>query len=168
MNPNIHNQDNVQTDKESKEAKKYQLKIDNDVYTSEKAQVTRIDILEMSGKTPVCRYEVYQEINPHKELKLLGDGQIADLSQPGIEKFVTKLLQQVTFFLSDEPFTTTELELTPGKILTKKFGEQANQYYLKQIVGQTQISYEGKPDEPITMCPDLKFIYIFTGPMTVS
>ena len=168
MTTKNYNQEAGQTDKELKEPKKYQLKIDIDVFTVDKPQVTRIDILELANKNPSCRFEVYQEINPHKQLVLLGDGQVADLSQPGIEKFVTKFLTEVTYHLSDEPFTTAELVLTPDQILTKKFGDNANQYYLKQIVGQSQISYEGKPNQPITMCPDLRFIAIFTGAMTVS
>ena len=165
-NQNIHTGEDMPIKKEAN--KKYQLKIDNDVHFIEVSQVTRVDLLEFAKKEPNCRYQVFQELNPHKEMKLISEGQIVKLEDPGIEKFVTKKIEQVTFYLCDEPFTTTELFLTPSLILKQKFKDKANQYYLKQIVGQTTISYEGKPDQQITMCPDLRFLYIFTGPMTVS
>ena len=160
----MNNPESIQTGK----PKKFQLKIDDKVFISEKPELTRKDILQIADKTPACRFEVYVERNPHKQLTLLEDGQISDLTDPGIEKFITKFINEVSYDLSDESFKTTELTLTPNQILTKKFGSNAGQYYLKQIVGQTQVSYKEKPNEPITICPDSKFIYIFTGPMTVS
>ena len=63
--------------------------------------------------------------------------------------------------------TTTEEYLTPTQILTN-FGLDATQHYLKELQGNHQISFEGKPDEPIHMHPHLKFISIFTGSTPVS
>lgn len=166
-NQNIHTGEDMPIKKEA-EKKKFPLKVNNKEHNINKSVVTRADILDLAEVGPFCRFQVYQELNPHKELKLISEGQMVDLAEPGIEKFITKKIEQVTYHLCDEPFTTVELYLTPSLILQQKFANNWNQYYLKQLVGQTQVSYEGKPDEKITMCPDLRFLYIFTGPMTVS
>jgi hypothetical protein len=150
------------------EKKKNQLKIDNEVYSIEASHVSKQDILQLANKNPACRYQVYQEINPHKELNPVTDAQLVDLKEPGIEKFITKQISEVSYELTGASFTTSELFLTPSQILEKKFKDKASQYYLKQIVGQTTISYEGKPDQQIPMCPDSKFLSIYTGPMKVS
>ncbi len=112
--------------------------------------------------------ESWHHHKEHPKLKLVHEGQIIHLLQNQTNVFFTKFVKEVTYFLCDVPVTTNELILTPRQILTKKFAEKSDQYYLKQLIDQEQKSYEENPDEPITMCPDLKFIYIFTGPMTVS
>jgi hypothetical protein len=167
-NLNIHTGEDMPINTKASDKKKYQLKIDNDVHSVNSPEVSRINILALANMKPECRFEVYQELNPHKELELVREGQIVTLSGHGTEKFITKKIEQVTYYLCDEPVFTSELFLTPALILQQKFKDKAGQYYLKQIVGQTQISYEGKSEEKLTMCPDLKFLYIFTGPMTVS
>ena len=136
----------------------------------ESTGVLKKDAFKLTAEVEQIGKEISDEedFKGHPKLKLISDGQIVHLSDCGVEIFFTRFIKEVTYHLCDDSFSTCELLLTPRQILTKKFGDKADQYYLKQIIGKDQISYEGKPDEEITMCPDLKFVYIFTGPMTVS
>jgi hypothetical protein len=71
------------------------------------------------------------------------------------------------YTVDDEPYTTNEHTLTPKEILAKA-GLSADNYYLVQIRGREQESYKDRPNEPIHMHNDMKFISVFTGETTVS
>ena len=63
--------------------------------------------------------------------------------------------------------TTTSHELTPRQILSDAKIDPAN-HYLVQIEGHHKESYKDRPNEPIHMHDDMKFISISTGPTPVS
>jgi hypothetical protein len=71
------------------------------------------------------------------------------------------------YTVDDEPQTTTEHTLTPTQILQHAGLDPAN-YYLVQIEGNHQVSYQGKPEEAIHMHEHMKFVSVFTGPTPVS
>jgi hypothetical protein len=75
----------------------------------------------------------------------------------------------ITYELEDEPYTTTETTLTPRAILGKG-GFDVETHYLALLHGESgeRTSYQGKPDEPIHMHPNMKFLAISTGPTPVS
>jgi hypothetical protein len=76
----------------------------------------------------------------------------------------------IHYTLDDEPQTTIEQVLTPKQIMlsAKPHPIDPATHYLIQIEGQHQISYEGKPDEPIHMHENMKFVSESTGPTPVS
>ncbi len=71
------------------------------------------------------------------------------------------------YTVDDEPQTTTEHTLTARQIL-QNAGLDPTTYYLVEIEGQHQKSYQSKPDEPIHMHEHMKFISVFNGPTPVS
>jgi len=71
------------------------------------------------------------------------------------------------YTVDDEPQTTTEHTLTANQIL-QNAGLDSATYYLVEIRGQHQESYQNKPDEPIHIHQHMKFISVFNGPTTVS
>jgi hypothetical protein len=73
----------------------------------------------------------------------------------------------IHYTVNDEPQTTLNHELTPRQILTNA-GFSPDQYYLVQIIGHHQESYQGKLDVPIIMHQHMKFLAEYTGPTPVS
>ena len=73
----------------------------------------------------------------------------------------------IEYTVNGEPLVTTERTLTPVQIM-QQAGVDIETNYLVELVGNTQKSYQGKPQEPIHMHPKMKFITIFTGPTPVS
>ncbi len=71
------------------------------------------------------------------------------------------------YTVDDEPQSTDQHTLTPNQILTRAGIDPAT-HYLVEIVGNTQRSYQGKPDVPIHMHQHMKFVSVFTGPTPVS
>lgn len=71
------------------------------------------------------------------------------------------------YTVDDEPQATTAHLLTPVQILQAASIDPSS-HYLVQLVGQNQVSYQGKPDEEVHMHEHMKFISISTGPTPVS
>lgn len=71
------------------------------------------------------------------------------------------------YTVDDEPQTTDEHILTASQIL-QNGGHDPASYYLVEIKGKHQESYQNKPNEPIHMHHHMKFISVFNGPTTVS
>ncbi len=76
-------------------------------------------------------------------------------------------MHTINYFVDDEPQTTNSHELTPRQIL-ENAGIDANSHYLVQIQGHHRISYEEKPDTPIHLHQQERFISVSTGPTPVS
>jgi hypothetical protein len=112
--------------------------------------------------------EEIEKHHHHPHWRLIVDGETINLDARGINYFHIKEIREVTYYLCDVPSQTRSLILTAREILTIKFKEKANQYYLQNLDVHPPKSYKDIPDEPIAMCPDLHFIYIFTGIMPVS
>lgn len=73
----------------------------------------------------------------------------------------------IEYLVDGEPQTTSEPVLTPAQILVNA-GLDPSTDYLVQKEGQHQISYQGKPDEPIHMHEHMVFIAVSTAPTPVS
>lgn len=74
---------------------------------------------------------------------------------------------ETDYTVNDEPEVTTEKVLTPTQIMTGA-GIDAATNYLIELIGNTQKSFQGKPDAEIHMHPKMSFITSFTGPTPVA
>lgn len=123
-----------------------------------KPNVTGKQILEKSGVTPVQCYTLYQKLKGCDFTKIGLDEEV-DLSNPGIEHFVTKEPEVFNYQINKEPETTDRKHLTPLEIL-KQAGINSEHSYLIQINedgSETELAYQ--PEEKIKMlCTGLKFI----------
>jgi hypothetical protein len=72
------------------------------------------------------------------------------------------------FEIDDEPYATTEHELTARKLLTDFAKKDPALFYLVQKVGNTTKSYRDQFDEPIHMHQKMVFLTNATGPTPVS
>jgi hypothetical protein len=76
----------------------------------------------------------------------------------------------INFFIDNEPYSTTERELTAVQIMGLANVDPSN-HYLVQTKGQgeKEISYKGNPSEPIKMHERMNFVTNSVGePTTVS
>jgi len=71
------------------------------------------------------------------------------------------------FTVDGEPLSTAEHELSPRQILQEAELDPSS-YYLIELRGPEQISFQSSPDSPIHMHDNLRFIAVFTGPVPVS
>jgi len=71
----------------------YKLKIDKAEYTVHKQHISGKEILELAHKLPVEQYELRQKL-PEGKTQKIGLNDIVDLSQHGIERFMTLPLDQ--------------------------------------------------------------------------
>ena len=148
--------------------KKYRISIDGEKYVVNSDTLTGREILEIAKKIPPACFILYQKLKGHKDPIKIQLDEIVDLTKPGIERFTTKEHTGITtYYLDGTAYTTTEKTLTPVQILTNG-GLDINNYYLKQIVGDEQISYKDKPNESLRICPGSKFISVFKGATEVS
>ncbi len=76
----------------------------------------------------------------------------------------------IHYTLDDEPQTTAERVLTPRQILknAKPHPIDPETHYLIQLEGHHQVSYKDRPDEPIHMHENMRFISESVGPCPVS
>lgn len=79
----------------------------------------------------------------------------------------TPHVHEIRYSVNDEPQTTTNTELTPAQIMSNA-GIDPKSNYLVQIEGNHRESYKDKPDAPIHMHNEMKFITNFMGPKQVS
>jgi hypothetical protein len=155
-------------DKKPTHAKKYLIRIDHEKYEVHKSELSGREILDIANKKPAECYLLFQKIKGHEHLKKIELNEEVDLKKPGIEMFETKQFDgKREYFLDDEPYTTTEKQLTSRQILIKA-NLNPDVYYIKEIIGDEQISYKDKLDLPIDICPGLKFVSVNIGPMPVS
>lgn len=159
----------TKSDKKIPVGKKYKVKIDNDFFVFDDHVVTGREILEKAGKTPVECHSLFQKLK-HSDFEKIDLDEKVDLTKPGIEKFVVKPPEVFYYTVDGEPETTDQKELTPNQILELAGITPTSDYYLVQKNPDgTEISYKGKPNEPITMrCPAMSFISIFNGETPVS
>jgi hypothetical protein len=69
--------------------------------------------------------------------------------------------------VGDEGQETTEHVLTPWQIM-KNAGINPDENYLVEIKGNKRDSYKDRPQEPIHMHENQRFITVFTGTVPVS
>lgn len=71
------------------------------------------------------------------------------------------------FTVDGEALSTHEHILTPRQIMVLAGIDPAT-HFITEVRGHEQISFEGKPDEPVRMHNGLVFISSTTGPTPVS
>lgn len=121
-------------------------------------KVTGRQILEKAGKKPVECFALYQKLKGC-DFEKIGLDEIVDLSNPGIEKFVTKEAEVINYTVNDEPETTDKKVLTPLNIL-ELAGIDHVKFYLVQLhTDGHETVYAFMPEEPIKMlCTGMKFV----------
>lgn len=159
----------TKSDKKPPVGKKYKVKIDNEYFVFDHHIVTGREILEKSGKIPVECHSLYQKLKGC-DFEKIDLNEKVDLAKPGIEHFVVKPPEVFYYKVDDEPETTDQKVLTPNQILELAGIKPVSDYYLVQKNPDgTEISYKGKPNEPIKMlCPAMKFVSIYNGETPVS
>ena len=73
----------------------------------------------------------------------------------------------VTIIVDGEPVTATGRELTANQILGL-VGLDPSAYYLVELHGKQQDSYEGRGDEPIKIHENSRFMTLSTGSTPTS
>lgn len=149
--------------------KKYGVIVDEQKYIFDHHIVTGKEVLEKAGKLPVECHSLYLKLK-HCDFKLIGLTDKVDLTEKGVEHFVTKPPVVFHYFVDNERESTEEKELTPNQILELAGITPVSDYYLVQILPDgKQISYKDSPTTPIKMkCPAMKFVSVFRGETPVS
>jgi len=75
--------------------------------------------------------------------------------------------RQIEFTVDTEELSTSLDVLTPRQIMTLAKIDPDN-HYLTEIKGRQQVSFDGKPDEPIPMHNEMVFVSAKVGPTPVS
>ncbi len=73
--------------------KKYRFRVDNEKYVTEKEVLTGKEILELAGKFPIERFQLNQKIKGGS-VKKIGYNEKVDLTEKGVERFMTVPLDQ--------------------------------------------------------------------------
>lgn len=77
----------------AKDAPKLKIKIDGNMYDVSQKMMTGRELLALAGKTPIERYEISKK-EKGNIIKKVAYEEVVDLSDPGLEKFVTLPLDQ--------------------------------------------------------------------------
>ncbi|MCF8276994.1 MAG: multiubiquitin domain-containing protein [Flavobacteriales bacterium] len=125
-------------------------------YETTKTVLTGKEILEIADLTPVEEFELLLKIQK-KDFEYIRPDESVDLSQPEIEHFQAKRLKAVHYEVNDVAQETLESELTVSEILTKA-GFSVSEFFLKELRGGKEISYENDPDVKIRIRNGMKFL----------
>jgi hypothetical protein len=74
----------------------------------------------------------------------------------------------IHFHIDEEPYDTKARELTPRQLIAEFAGLDPAAYYLVQLHGHEQASYQDRPDVEIVMEDHDRFITASIGPTPVS
>jgi hypothetical protein len=142
-----------------KEQKKgNEIILDNVKISFDERNVTGKKILEKGKKNPPQCYSLYQKLKDCDFEKVSLDESI-DISNPGIEHFITKEADVFNYLVDDEPETTDKKFLTPKEIL-KLDAINSHEYYLVQLNNDgTEKEYAYAEEEKIKMvCTGMRFV----------
>lgn len=136
----------------------FKITVDEKVLSFSERKVTGKQILEKACKEPTQCYTLYQKLKGCDFEKVSLD-EIVDLSNPGIEHFVTKEPEVFNYTVNGEPETTDKKFLTPTEIL-KLDAINTHEFYLVQLNPDvTETEYAYAPEEKIKMvCTGMKFV----------
>ena len=73
--------------------KKYQIRVDNAKFITEKESLTGREILELAGKFPVEKFQLNQKIKGG-QVKRIDYREVVSFIAPGVERFMTVPLDQ--------------------------------------------------------------------------
>ncbi len=77
--------------------RKHEIKIDNDSFNTPISRITGRELLELAGKKPAEDHAIYLKVKGGQPKRIELDQKV-DLSQPGVERFVTLPLDQTEGF----------------------------------------------------------------------
>lgn len=136
----------------------YVFVLDDSKYKSFKKIITGEEILKIAGILDLKCFALYQKLKKHDFEKVNLDDKV-DLSNKGIEHFITKDADTFTYTVDGEHEMTDKKFLTPNEIM-KLDSIDSNHFYLIQVLengSKRVLAYS--PDEPIEMsCEGLVFI----------
>jgi hypothetical protein len=134
------------------------IKVNENEISFIQTKVSGRQILEKACKEPVECYTLYQKLKGCDFEKISLD-EVVDLSNPGIEHFVTKEPEVFNYTVDGEPETTDKKILTPVEIL-KLDAINSHNYYLVQLNADgSETDYAYTPGENIKMvCAGMKFV----------
>ena len=138
--------------------KEFKIKVNEISFSFTQPKVSGKQILEKACKEPIECYTLYQKLKGCDFEKISLD-EVVDLSNPGIEHFVTKEPEVYNYTVDGEPETTDKKLLTPTEIL-KLDAINPNEFYLVQLNHDgTETEYAYAPEEKIKMlCTGMKFV----------
>lgn len=73
--------------------KKYQIRVDNSKFVTDKESLKGREILELAGKLPIERFQLNQKIKGG-QVKRIDYNEIVSFLTPGVERFMTVPLDQ--------------------------------------------------------------------------
>ena len=144
--------------KEIPKDKTYKVIIDEIGYVINHHIVSGQEILEKAEKTPVECYSLYIKLK-HCDLDLIKLNDKVDLSEGGVEHFVTKPPVVFNYTVNSEPEMTDERVLTPKQIIVLAGLNPEMQYLVQLKHDGTETLYAYTPDVEIKMvCTGMKFL----------
>jgi len=144
--------------KEIPKEKTYKVKIDEKDFVFDHHIVSGQEVLEKANKTPVECYSLYIKLK-HCDVDLIKPHDKVDLSEGGIEHFVTKPPVVFHYTVNSEPETTDESSLTPKQIMVFAGINPEKQYLVQLNNDGSETLYAYEPEVEIKMlCPKMKFV----------
>lgn len=121
-------------------------------------KVSGLQILKEACLEPPQCYTLYQKLKGCEFEKISLD-EIVDLSDAGIERFITKEPEVFNYFVNDEPETTDKKTLTPNEILKLAGISPANHYLILHNPDGSKTNFAYTPEKPIKMvCTGMRFV----------
>lgn len=135
----------------------YYFILNDKKYRSFKAKVSGKDLLNLTGIIDERCFSLYQKLQGCDFEKITLDD-LVDLSNPGIEHFITKEADTFTYMVDGEHELTDKKQLSANEIL-KNAGVDTSLYYLVYKTEKDEIEYAWNPDDLIKMdCKGMEFI----------
>ena len=114
----------------------YKVTVNENEFLFLESTVTGKQILIKAGKEPLECYTLYQKLKGC-DFEKISPEEVVDLSNPGIEHFVTKDPEVFNYTVDGEPETTDKKNLTPTEIL-KLDAIDPNTFYLFSLIMTVQ------------------------------
>lgn len=148
------------------ENKVFDLVINGKIYKFDKPKITGEELLDLIGLHNSADYEILMKLTDCEyepiELK-----EKVDVSKPGIEAFSIKPYREIRIEVDDEFYPVTEILMTPKEIMVLA-GLDSEKFYLKQIIGHTDITYKNDSSHVIGIIDCMKFSSCKIANTTVS
>ena len=120
--------------------------------------ITGAQLLREAGFEHIQCHTLYQKLKGCDFEKVAID-EVIDLSNEGVEHFITKGPDVFNYEVNNEPETTDKKELTPIQIMELKGVHPSNHYLIELMKDGKHINYAYRPDKSIQMiCAGMKFI----------
>ncbi|WP_118194307.1 multiubiquitin domain-containing protein [Albibacterium indicum] len=134
----------------------YYFTLNEEKYRSFRTKVTGTELLNIVGIVDTRCYSLYQKLKGCDFEKVSPDDTI-NLSNPGIERFITKDADTFVYTVDGEHEMTDKKQLSANDILLKA-DIDPNSHYLVLRTTNDEIDYAWNPDESIKMdCKGMEF-----------